>query len=126
MTRHLVLHSLYLGFVLVGLSLLAWRNKARLESASAAALGSRPMPSRERILASTLFSQLVLLGMSWEVAELSGIHLFVRPALGARELAAALVVLGAHFGLRRIALALHSPEELRKSLVAAWIPRPPR
>ena len=121
-----MLHALYLGYVLVVLSWLAWRTKAQLESAGAGSPGAAALPSRERILTSTLVSLLLLLGASVMVADLSGIALFVRPVLGAREIAAALVVFALHFVLRRIAIALHSREELKKSLLVSWMPRTPR
>lgn len=126
MTKYHVLHALYLGYVLGLLSWLAWRTKAKLESAQAAAPGAAALPSREQILLTTLVSLLLLLGMSVMVADLSGIAVFVRPVLGARELVAALVVFLMHFVLRRIAIALHTREELEKSLLLAWMPRTPR
>lgn len=126
MTKYHVLHFAYLSYVLGVLSWLAWRTKAQLESAAAASPGSPAMPSRERILLTTLISLLILFGMSWMVADLSGIVLFVRPVLGPREIVAGLIVLALHFVLRRIAVAMHTREELQKSLLVAWIPRTPR
>ena len=64
--------------------------------------------------------------MSWVVADLSGIRLFALPPLGPWDIAASAAVFLLHFGLRRIAIALHTAEELRRSLLSAWMPRTPR
>lgn len=126
MNKHQVLHLLYLAYVLVGIPWLVFRTRSALQPAAAADGTPKPVPSRERVLLSTLVSLLALLLISWMVGELSGIAIFTRPTLGAREIVAAIAVFAAHFGLRQIAVAMHSREELKKSLVAAWIPRTPR
>lgn len=126
MNKFVVLHALYLGYVLVGLSWAAFRTRGMLQPAAGVEGTPRPVLSRERLLATTLLSLTLLFWLSWMVAGLSGIPLFAMPAVGPREVVAALVVLAAHFGLRRIAVAMHTREELRKSPVLAWMPRTPR
>jgi membrane protease YdiL (CAAX protease family) len=118
-----VLHSIYLFYVLVALSWAALRTSVVLRRAARADATQARGTSRERILASTLVSLAILFGMSWWVADLSEIRLFAVPALGARELVASLVALAAHFALRRIAIAMHTREELRTSPLLAWMPR---
>ena len=125
MNKVQVLHALYLAYVLGVLSWAAWRTKVRLESA-AGAPGAKALPSRERILTSTLISLLILLLFSWKVANFSDIPVFARPELGAREIVAALAVFAGHFGLRQVAIALHTREEMKKSLLVAWMPRTAR
>jgi len=126
MDKLVVLHALYLFYVLIVLSWAVWRTRRRLRPAAAAQAGAAPVPSRERILASTLVSLALLFGMSWMVADLSGIELFAVPALRLRDIAAAAAVFAGHFVLRRVALALHTREELRRSPLLAWMPRTPR
>ena len=121
-----VLHALYLLHVLVLMSWAAFRTRNRFQPKAGSGAATRPVPSRVRILTATLVSLSLLLGVSWMVARLSGVELFALPALGAREIAAALVVFAGHFALRRIAIAMHTREELRKAPMLAWMPRTPR
>ena len=127
MSKFEVLHLIYLVYVLGILPWAAFRSIKQLRPAPAADGTPRPAPSRERILVLTLVSLLALLGASWVVADLTGIPIFTRPELGAREVIAAVVVFAAHFGLRQIAVALHKRGEAKKkSLLATWMPRTPR
>jgi len=126
MDKLVVLHVLYLFYVLVVLSWAVLKSRSKLRALAAGQAGGDAAPSRERILASTLVSLALLFGMSWMVADLSGIELFAVPALGPRDVAAAAAAFGAHFVMRRIAIALHTREELRRSPLLAWMPRTPR
>jgi membrane protease YdiL (CAAX protease family) len=126
MDKLVVLHALYLFYVLIVLSWAVLRTRRKLGAAAAARAGGAPAPSRERILASTLFSLALLFGMSWMVADLSGIELFAVPALVPLDYAAAAAAFGGHFAMRRLAIALHTREELRRSPLLVWMPRTPR
>lgn len=126
MNKLQILHSIYLFYVLGVLSWAAIRSRSKLAAVLAVEDRAKKAASRERVLFSTLISLALLFGMSWMVANLSGIRLFTMPRLGAGALIASVVAFFGHFGFRQIAIWMHTPEQLKNSRLRAWMPQTAR
>lgn len=119
-----LLNILFLVYLLVFLPRAAFRTAGILKGRPGKdGAPERPVPSREQILVSTIFSLSILGALSWATARLDGYDLLAYQAIGARELLAGAGVLALHFVLRRVVIAVRTEEERRNLPAKAWMPR---
>jgi len=112
----------FLAYVLGLLPWAGFRTFRRIRATRAGGAAAR-LPSREAIWTGTLVNQGVLFVLAWYAARGFDDRLFAVPALGLREIAAALGALAICFVLRSIARATRSEEERRKMMVYRIVPR---
>jgi len=114
---------LFLFYLLLYLPWLARQSAARLRAMREAAA---PGPSRERIWLSALIGQALLLLLAVLAGRSFGYPFFALPALGAREIGAAVAALALYLGLRALSRAWRTEEERRRMMVYFLAPRTPR
>ena len=123
------LPSLFFLFVL--LFLLPWsayRSALRFRAARAVARddggsATPAFPSRELIWINTLISLALIGGLAWWVGHGFGYPVFALPALGWREIGAAVLALAGGFGIRAVVRASRTEEERRGLAVYRMVPR---
>jgi membrane protease YdiL (CAAX protease family) len=114
-----------LVFLLYLLAVLPWiaiRGAGLLRAAREGRL-LQPLPSRTTIWVQTIIAQVLLFALAWYTGRQFDFRIFALPAIGAREAAAALVALAAHFGLYAISRAVYSEAERRRMLIYFLAPR---
>jgi membrane protease YdiL (CAAX protease family) len=101
---------------------MAFRSARRLRATGEEGT-ARALPSRETIWISTLMSLGILFLLSWLVWRGFGYEIFTVPALGWRDLGAAVLALGACFAIRAVLRAVRPDDERRRLLVYQLVPR---
>lgn len=119
-----LLGFVFLGYLLVGLPLLAMRSAPRLKRVGTpAAPGAPPPLTRMRATSSTLAALGFLFFLSWMTGREFDYPFFAVPDLGLRQIVAGIAALAASFLLRYVARALRTEPELRKHPAYALAPR---
>jgi membrane protease YdiL (CAAX protease family) len=114
-----------LAYLLVLMPYAAIRSAGVIRAARAGT-GATPLPSRESIWARTIVALGFLFVLAWYTGRGFGFRIFALPALGAREVGAAVVALAAYFALRAVARAVRTEAERRAMVVYFLAPRTTR
>lgn len=114
---------LFLFYLLLYLPWLARKSAVRLRAMQEDAASG---PSREKIWLSALIGQALLLLLAVLAGRSFGYEFFALPALGAREIGAALGALAIYLGLRALSRAWRTEDERRRMMVYFLAPRTPR
>ena len=85
-----------------------------------------PLPSRASIWIQTIIAQTLLFALAWYAGREFGFRVFALPAVGAREIVAALVALAAYVGLYVLSRVVYSDAERRRMLIYLFAPRTAR
>ena len=112
----------FLLYLLVVLPWIAIRGAGALRAAREGT-ALRPLPSRATIWAQTIVAQVLLLALAWYAGRGFGFRIFALPAVGVRDIAAALVALAAHFGLYAVSRVAYSDAERRRMFIYFLAPR---
>ena len=116
---------LFLGCLLVLMPWIAIRSAALLREGRSET-AAVPLPPRESIWARTIVALGLLFVLAWYTGRGFGFQVFAVPALGLREIVAAVAALAICFGLRAASRAMHSEAERRGMVVYFLAPRTAR
>ena len=123
-----LLGTVLLAHLLVVLPLLVWRSARQLRAARAAAPETEaalPVP-RAQVYLSTLLMLGILFFLTWLAARDSSYDIFRIGSIGAREILAGVAAFLLYLVLRKVARALRTEEERRRTVVRAMLPRSAR
>ena len=113
---------LFLSYLLVHLPAAAIRSARRIRDVESGAT-DKLLPSRTNVWLGTMAMLAGLFALAWWVGSGFDFQIFALPALGAREVIAAIIALASLFVLRAILRAFRSEEERRKLVVYKLAPR---